>query len=662
MIWQDIEKVVLSGGKLNEDQIAWVKRKMHTYWDEHPDVVNRFPRWKKYIAWVAGYQLFDYNKISKKLVEVPLDRKRKLIFNRLKPFVRVLLAKLSSDLPQISVIPNTDEDEDIEAARAGDALIKGLSLKMGFDKEVVNSKLWTIICNRAFFRVLWDREAKGSLGKVEDPETGEMVETFEEGDVVIECVSPFNCRTDVLYHNRRKWRWFMYGEEVDATELEIQYELKRGTLMEKSNVLETAYDLELQDEQDIIIGPPDRDLNISGRTVVLKELWTPRCFFFLAGTELVEYGINEYEEIPFFDVEDRLIPIDNYERGFSYNESLIKDAIPIQRDYNRMVSLMSLALERASKLKVLTPLGSLLSKKQWTNDYGVFIDYNRNAGEPHQMKLEPFPMDVPRYKSELEREMESVMNLHESSFGRLPERASHPSGTLVNLLLEQDDAVLNPLLNSINHTIGEAWRLALRIVQSNYTSERMIRYVGDDGQPAVLMFKGSDLRDNTDVRVTSQTGLPRSRALRTEYIMRLRNEGLLTDQQGVLEMLEFGNAEKIFKDNLLHERKAYRENKMIEENPDITPEDIPDWVYKEDDDQAHKKIHLRFRLSTRYDKLNENQKNTLDFLIESHNENEKEKMFEQLIDQVKMQMEAQGIQMAAMQSAQMGGPSPEGGP
>lgn len=636
--WRSIERHILDGKKLTRSEEEWASKKTQSYWDEHPDVTNRYPRWKKYIAWVAGYQLFDYNKISKKLVEVPLARQRKLIFNKLKPFVRTILAKLSAEPHVPSVAPATDDWEDVEAARAGEHLIDGLQQKIGFSTQLNNVKLWTIICNKAYFRTFWNKDSFGLLGfedVEEHDEDGLLIgmkenqPSLERGDVDIECVSPFNCRQDPLYTDRDRWRWFIYGEEVDAEELEEEYDLKEGELQEQSNVLDTAYDIELQDEQDIIIGAPDRQEDIKGRTVVYKEFWTPKIFMICAGTKVLDYDVNPYEEIPFYSVEERLVPISSYEPEFSYNESLIKDAIPIQREYNRQVSIMSIALDRASKLKVMAPLGSILNKRQWTNEYGVFIDYNKSMGEPYQMKLDPFPFQMPQYVSQLEGEMQSVMNLHPASFGQLPERASHPSGSLVNLLVEQDDVVLNPLLNSINESMSEAWSLALRIVQENYTVGRLLKFTGEDGFPSVQKFRGADIRGNTDVRFTTTSGLPKSRALRTEYIKQLYEIGLITDPKDVLELLEFGRAHRVFKDQLLHERKADRENMLIDNTPDITPDvlfgneeqGIPGIVYNGDDDSIHLKKHEQVRLSAKYERWTPAQQNALNQLIGYHQDN-----------------------------------------
>ena len=600
-----IEKIVFAGGKMNSQQKETTRKKIDEYWDDHSDVGNRFPRWKKYIAWVAGHQLYDFNRFSRKLVEVPLKRKRRIVFNRLRSFVRTTLAKLSADVPQMSVIPKTSDNSDIEAARAGSRVIEHLADKVDLPAVLNSLKLWAIVTNRAYIRVFWDEDSEGVI----DYEGNQKI--TEEGDVNMECVSPFNCRVDPLYFEHDKWRWFVFGEEVDAEVVEEEYKLKKGSLKETSQILGSAFDMEISDGQELVVGAHDKNEDITGRTIIFKEFWTPKIYIFTAGDRVLDYGAHNYGMIPFFPVEERLIPISNYEKGFQYNESLVKDAIAIQQEYNRMHSIVSIANERAAKMKVLVPFGSMISKKQFTNDYGVFIDYNpKMNARPHQMKLDPLPSSVDVYIQSLEREFEVAFGVREASFGRLPERASHASGTLVNLLLEQDDVLLNPMLATINKALSKAWGLALVMVQDNYAMPRLIRYVGENGQHSVAKFYAADLRGNTDVKVVSQTGLPRSRALRVEFIMKLREVGLLTDDKSTLEMLEFGQAEKMFQDSLLHERRAYRENDIIKENPEIRPENTEQWIHPLEEKEIHAVIHARFIFGAGFDKLNPNQQET----------------------------------------------------
>lgn len=647
MTLREIENHIADGKRLSQEEEDYLLSRSKTYWEDHPDVEGRFPRIRKILAWVAGYQRYDYNTATRKLVEIPKTRKRMLTFNRLKPFVRTMLAKLVSDYPEPGVIPNTTDDDDLAAAKVGDKLLEGLANKWGMKGLMQRFKLWVLLANRAALRVYWDEEDSGitdyqhkeKLNEVGEVESTTTLEVREAGDVALEVVGPFNFRVDPLYsHDRKRWRWFLYGSEEDAEAIEEKYDLETGELKDskdKKGEDQTAlYSVDFRDDE---VGEVEKKEAVHGRTVLYKEFWTPKMWAFMAGNKVLDYGVNEYKEVPFFLTEERLIPLNDYEKGIVYNDGDLKDAIPVQREYNRFKSLVSAALERATKLKVLLPLNSA-TKKQFTDDFGTFIDYNPAKGKAEQLRLDPIPAFVPSYTGDLQNEFGAVLSLGPSSFGQLPERASHASGSLVNLLLEQDNAVLDTKLAAINEQVELALSMALRVVQKNYLIGRLLKVTGADGQDEVKKFRGADLRGNTDVKVVTQAALPRSRALKIEYLMRLFNSKIIQDPRKILEMLELGNVEKLFDDTLVHERRAHRENMMIESQPNIEPAIVQSWIYDHDDDNIHIPIHVKFRLSVKYDKLTDNQKQALNMLVGLHDQ----RLAQMAQAQMQAQMQAQG--------------------
>lgn len=672
---RDIEQNIIANKTLTSEEEEFLVERVKTYWSEHPDVTYRHPRWKKVLAWVAGYQYLDYHREKKELMPVKVKRTRKLVFNRLKPFVRTVVGKMNSTPIQTGVVPKTSEYEDIQAAEVGDLVVESLS---SADKLNMNNvrrmfTLWLVLLNRAGLRVYWNENSHGlagygkeyqtdETGNVEKDEQGNSIVADEaaeipvEGEVVIEVVSPFNFRSDPLHFEPSKWRWFLYADKVDAEDLEDQYGLDEGSLKDdKDDKYDNAYSLNQSGDSDFDVGTPETKEDVIGRTAVLYEFWTPKVWVLVSGNKVLDKGQNPWGAIPYFVYEERLVPIDSYEKGLVFNDSIIKDLIPIQREYNRFCSLISLALERASKVKVMAPFDSLVNKSQLYDDNGlIIVDYNDQRGSPHQLKLDPLPAFAMQFKQELEREMESGGNVHEASFGRLPERASHASGALVNLLVEQDDQVFDPLIRAVDDTFSQAWSLALKIIKDNYTTKRMLRVCGRDAVDSVIMFEGADLRGNTDVLVTSQLGLPKSRALRIEWIMKMRESGLIPDDKLTLEMLETGQAKKVYADQLLHERKARRENMLIEKDPNIDPQTIPTLLYDLDDDAAHMKIHLRDRLSPKFNQYAQNQQQALDTMIGLHQQRIQQAQQAQMQQMMMMEQMKQQQKAATKETAQTG--------
>lgn len=621
-----LERAVLDGKKLNGEQKEYLIKFANDTWDDHPDVAFRFPRWKKIMAWVAGYQYYDYNRASKTLMPVPLKRKRKLVFNRLRSFARTMLAKLTQTAPHLGVVPNTNEYEDIEAASTGDKLLEFLSEKLNFRAIRRAFTAWFVLTNRAYLRVFWNADDYGVVSRQTEPvlddagqPVGDRFATITEpGDIGMEVLSPFNCRVDPLNFERSKWRWFMYGEEVEADALEEEYGLEEGALNEKSTTHENMYQLDNSGDEDFQFGQSGSEEKVTGKLIIKKHFWTPSLYAIMAGDRILEEKENTYGEIPVFTYEDRLVPINHYEKGVVYNDGLLKDLIPVQREYNRTKSIASQAIQRASQVRMLGQFDGAANKEHFLDRSGVvFIDYNLQAGPAQQLKLDTLPPWTTQHASDLEREFESVGNIHEASFGRLPQRASHASGALVNVLLEQDDQVLDPIVADLDAVFGQAWSLALRIVQEKYTVGRLIKVCGRNEYEGAMKFRGSDLKGNTDAKVSSNTGLPRSRALRVDYIQKLWESKLLTDQKTVLELIELGEVKKVFSDTLLHEKRAMRENALIETNQNIDPAEAQGWLYMLDDNLAHLKFHLRDRLSPKYEGYTQNQKLALEMHIQA---------------------------------------------
>ena len=623
---RQLETRITDGKKLAQEDEEYLIEKINSCWDEHPDVTMRFPRWTKILAWVAGYQYYDYAKGSKTLAPVQIKRKRKLVFNRMRSFARTMLAKLTQTSANMGVVPNTDEYEDTQAADVGDKVLEFLSDKLHFSSLRRSFNAWFILTNRAYLRVFWNSEDSGIVARQQEPvldDGGQPIgdrfsNITEPGDIGMEVLSPFNCRVDPLNFDRNKWRWFMYGEEVEADAIEEEYGLEEGSLNEKSNVHDTMLSLDNSGDEDFQFSQSSDNEKITGKLVIKKHFWTPKMYVITAADKVLESRENTYGEIPVFFHEDRLVPINHYEKGIIYNDGTMKDLVPVQRAYNRHKSIVSQAEQRASQVRILGGFDGMVNKEHILDQSGaIFIDYNMNAGRPEQLRMDAMPPWVIQNGTELEREFEMVAGVHEASFGRLPNRASHASGALVNVLLEQDDQVLDPMITDMDAVFSDAWSLALRIVQEKYTVGRLIKVCGRNSIEGAIKFRGSDLRGNTDVKVSSKTGLPRSRALRIDYIQKLWDSKILSDPKTVLELIELGEVKKLFSDSLLHEKRAMRENALIENDPNIDPNSTLVWIYALDDNLAHLKFHLRDRLSPKFDSYTPNQQQALDTHIDA---------------------------------------------
>jgi len=619
-----IEQKVLKGEVLSSEDEEFIVGKVYHYWENHPDVIYRYSSWKKILAWVAGYQWFDYNRVKKQLQPVPYI-KRRIVINRLKPILRQMLGKIRTTSPQLGVIPNTNEYEDIASAKLGDKVLESLLVNLRFNKIRKDFFTWLLLVGKSCLRVFWDETKTGfAIGKKEINTKQQKQEVIEiEGDVGMEVVSPFNFLHDPLHSNPDKWRWFLFGELVDKQELANAYGIKVSELETESEekrpeLISGANFPSLEGEDSIPLIPVYSQVE---EDVCRRfELWTKNMCIVIGGKKILEVVPNENHIIPFFVYEDQIIPMEFYEKGIVLNHSIFKDLIAPQKEYNRFISNLSSAIERASKIKIVSPPSGMINKSKVTDDGSVvIIESNPALGDVKQMKLDAIPPLAMPFKQDLERELENISGIHEVSFGRLPERASHASGTLVNLLLEQDDSLIDPLIKEVDEGVfAPACSYLLMLVQKHYQERRILKLVGRDKEEMVFHFLGADLKNNTDVFVSTNVSLPKSRALRTEWIIRIAQLGLIKDPKSILELLEFSEAKKLYEDELIHEKRALKENYDIETKTIFDIDSAINSIYLLDDDITHLKIHLRDRLSTKYENYDDIQKQVLDIHIQEH--------------------------------------------
>jgi hypothetical protein len=91
------------------------------------------------------------------------------------------------------------------------------------------------------------------------------------------------------------------------------------------------------------------------------------------------------------------------------------------------------------------------------------------------------------------------------------------------------------------------------------SAPRLIKTVGADGSFDTLMLAGTDLKDNTDIRMEAGSALPTSKAARQAFLMDLMTRGFISPQDG-LQLLDMGGMQKLYERMALDQSQARREN------------------------------------------------------------------------------------------------------
>jgi hypothetical protein len=354
---------------------------------------------------------------------------------------------------------------------------------------------------------------------------------------------------------------------------------------------------------------------------------------------------------------------------------VIKNLIPLQREYNRTRSQIIHAKNLMSKPQMMYAEGSV-DPKRITAKAGLWIPVRPGFQFPTPVPIQAIPSYVIQEIQQLQTDFEDLSGQHQISRGDSAPGVT--AATAIAYLGERDDAYLTTIFNSIEAALEKLARQALSLFVQYVQSERLIKTVGTDGSFDALMLSGADIASGTDIRVESGSALPTSKSARQALITEWMKMGFISPQDG-LRVLEMGMLKQYYNLIKIDENQAQRENLMMkklapeqieqfyaewqagidrgdedkfipgsaEETGTPIPMDPPAVVAAHDYDNhaIHIEVHNRFRKSQSFDLLPEEVKAEFQKHIQAH-------------EVAMMQRQMQEMQMGMMgPEQQMGEPA-----
>lgn len=558
----------------------------------------------------------------------------RLVLNRIRPTIRKEVAKLTAQKPTAYVVPSTTSDEDLFAAQAGEqiweSIYQGHELKKVFRRWI----WWGLICGTSFLKCCWDPDAVD-------------VQNDQMGNLKYKHETPFH----VFAPEFRE-------EDIENQPFIINAHVKTEDWV-SLNYPDAMYSARQGRENDIIdqswlnlVGASDAT---SQKGVLCLEVWLkpgankmfPQgAMFTVVGDTLVQLT----EGWPYEATEYPFAKLDHIPTGKFYCASSIEDLVPIQREYNRTRSQLVENKNRMAKPQLAAEKGSIEPEKM-TSEPGLVVEYEGGYQPPTPIPLTPMPAYVTDEISRLLGDFEDISGQHEVSKGTTPPGVT--AATAINFLQEQDDSILSHTFGSLEEGIEKIARLTLQFVHQYWDTPRIVKITGTDGSFDSEAFKGSDLRDNTDIRVEGGSALPTSKAAKQAFIMDLIKLGIIDGSDG-LEVMEMGGIQKIYEKIQVDVNQARRENlrmaAIVPEQqaqfdqmqaqdalqsgtePPTDPAEIPILVPVNtyDNDAIHLEIHNRHRKSQAFENANDAVKQTFEIHCQQHEASMYEKQMKQM--------------------------------
>lgn len=568
----------------------------------------------------------------------------RLTVNKVQPYIRREMARLSSQKPRGYVLPRSQEETDRHAARSALSILDFLHEELELDDVHDLADWWTCITGSSFYKVRWTEEL--------DPETN------QPGRLRCDVIRPFDfyvsdieetrikeqefvCQTGMLRIGEIAEKWGVdvaadgYSSDTDQRVRSVmsvfnqekgddfavvkEFWIKRCPRYPNGLVLATCNGMllpyEPQDPSDQLlqsdisaeVDPNEQlfralgidvgklsKLNEEGETgVSLSDVEPKRT------AEHIPPGTIEF---PFGHGRLPFIPRGHTKSGLFYDTSFVEQIIPLQREYNRSRSQIVENKNLTSRPQWAIPLGAV-NRSELTTEPGAVISYSPGFSPPEPIKPPQLPNYVVDHVRLTAEEMDELASQNDVSKGDVPPNVE--AATAIAYLQEKDDAAVGYAVRSKERAIQEISIQLLKLVQEFWTEERLIRVVGTNEVFDAYQFKGSQLRGNTDYRVVPGSGLPRSRAAQEAKLMQMMETGMIPVPAG-LRMMDMPDVADVVRDYEVDTIEADKENLVMSKGEYAQ-------VYVWQDHVAHLDEHDKFKKQEQYKHLNDEAKKIFDF-------------------------------------------------
>ena len=551
-------------------------------------------RWLIVLSFLAGKQYVFYNQTAEILQQIIMRKgKLRIVDNKLLPRYRKQVSRLIRNNPSMTVVPSSNDQEDIEAARVGTKFLKHFWRNGKMKKKVRELGGWIYGTGNGFLSDAWDP----MLGPTRlNTEKGVLE---YEGDVTCGVWSPFEVGFPIAGlgdTDLHQLPWMIRMKYRSLEYLAANYDRGDQVLSEQKppGTLDVA-----------MLWNPSGGVfsEVEGATLIELYVKPNKQFkegLFLAGANKVMLGksiypFNHYHMEQFKDIE---IP------GVFWGMATSEAAIWLQKIHNMTLSNIVEFNKIMAKGKYLVPKGSQMEVEP-DDTHGQKLLYKPVMGhKPEILDLKGLPATYDKALMLVAQGLMELYHQHEVTQGT--NKSDIRSADMVELLLESDDMGNVPTHAVFEESLEATLHRILLRVQKGYETERMIKISGEADNYEVLSFKGADLKNNTDVFVKKESTLPDSRTIRNKRVMDRYQAGLYgmpqdpKVQRKVLKMLDDAIVEDIYGETHLDEQNANVENRALLSQPGVV---LASNDY--DNDGAHLQVHRNFRKGRTYQKVKE---------------------------------------------------------
>jgi len=503
----------------------------------------------------------------------------KEVFNHIAPIIETRISKICSKTPQVTVVPASTDESDIESAVLSKEILNAVSNKLNLVDIEKTATTWSEICGTVFYKVIWNTESGKMVAQ------DELGNAIKEGDVQVEVVSPFEIFPDNLSCERLEdVKSIIHARAVDVEEIKTAWnvdvdaeKVNAFTLDGNSNIAGgLGYSAHINKVANIEL---DNHCVVIERYVKPSKSHPNGRLTIVAGNKLLFDG-----DLPYINDEfnGRTFPfvkqISNYLPGSFFGVSVVDRLIPLQRAYNAVRNRKHEYFNR-TVMNVLTVEDGSVDTDALEMDGlspGKVLVYRQGSRVPEIMENPKTNLNFDEEEERLLGEFKTVSGVSDMMTDSYASYTSM-SGVALQLLAEQDNARLLTSIDSTRLAVKTIAKYILRLYKQYAVVPRLLKIAGEGGNVQLYYWDNNEICSD-DVVFDSSTDVGDSVAQKRTMLLDLIKQGLMYDEDGkfspsmrkkCLDLLGFGMWENAVDINALHIDRAKEENINANLNKEI---------------------------------------------------------------------------------------------
>ena len=447
-----------------------------------------------------------------------------VVINHLYDLTEQRVSRLSKFRPTFDVAPTNDEESDRLGSRNMKTILDAISRKNKADFFFQDVERWNAVFGEDLIFVEWDESSGEKDGN------GKTI-----GDVVFKNKEPFY----VLYEPKVGWR-------------NVRFLIEIYDIMHVDEARKKFKDSSIEpDKNSQIYGfQGENESSKEGQEIIVyrfihkpTEYMENGCEAYVVGNKVFGLETKKYRyshnELPCIRLTDIDLP------GRAFPVSAYKFLIPIQHQYNKMVSMVHKQITLAAHPKWFMTKGAADIKS--LGNMSTIVQVKPGMSFPQLVAFNPVSRDVIDHKSDMRAELQTISGIQGVSRGAPPPGVRAES--MLRFYAEQEELRASTTVIKHNEAIRDVFSMAGSVAGDYYPKnpERMIRTLGTNNR--FLIKKMSEIRVSTqyEVIIQNSTGFAESKEGRREEIKFLMEAapGLVT-QEMVADIYEISSPQKFY--------------------------------------------------------------------------------------------------------------------